>query len=92
MPSRLMLYVCHLVGFVLIMLGLWWLAENISGLPDYKLVAALAALTGLVVNHFRWWRLCCRVDNREIIQKVNHIIVSNYMVMLLLFVLMGFKN
>ena len=92
MPSRYMLYVCHLVGFVLIMLGLWWLVQNISGLPDYKLVAALAALTGLVINHFRWWRLCSRVDTREIIQKVNHIIVSNYVVILLLFGLLDFKR
>ena len=91
MLSRSMLYVCHLIGFALIMLGLWWLAENISGLPDYKLVAALTALTVLVINHFRWWRLCGGVDNREMVQKFNHIIVSNYLVMLLLFVLLDFK-
>jgi len=92
MPSRSMLYVCHLVGFTLIMLGLWWLAVNISGLPDYKLVAALAAMTVLVINHFRWWRLCGRVDNRETVQKFNQIIVSNYLVMLLLFFLLDFNR
>ena len=91
MPSRSMLYVCHLVGFALILSGLWWLAENISGMPDYRLVVALAALTGLVVNHFRWWRMSGRIDNREMIQKVNHVIVSNYLVMLLLFVLLGLR-
>lgn len=92
MPSRSMLYVCHLVGFALIMLGLWWLAVNISALPDYELVAALAALTVLIVNHFHWWRLCGKADNREMVQKFNQIIVSNYLVMLLLFVLLDFKR
>ena len=87
-----MLYVCHLVGFVLIIVGLWWLVLNISGLPDYKLVAALAAFTGLVINHFRWWRLCGHVDTTVIIQKVNYIVVSNYVVMLLLFGLLDFKK
>ena len=88
MPFRFMLYVGHMTGFILIMLGLWWVAENISGLPDYKLVAALAALTGLAMNHFRWWRLCNRSDSREIIEKVNHLVISNYVVLLLIFMLL----
>ncbi len=90
MLSRSMLCVGHTIGFILLMFGLWWLVENISGLPDYKLVAALAALTGLVMNHYRWWRLGNRIDNREIIQKVNYLVVSNYVILLLLFVLLDF--
>ena len=90
MVPRSMIYVCHLVGFVLMILGLSWLASNISGMPDYKLVVALAALTVLAVNHFRWWRLCRISDDRETIRKVNHVIVANYLVMLLLFVLLNF--
>ncbi|MBN2242270.1 MAG: hypothetical protein JW793_06230 [Acidobacteria bacterium] len=90
MASRSMIFVCHLVGFVLILAGLSWLALNISGMPDYRLVVALAALTVLVVNHFRWWRLCNILDDREALQKVNHVVIANYLVMLLLFVLLNF--
>jgi len=88
MPSRFMLYVGHITGFVIIMFGIWWVMGNISGLPEYKLVAALAALTGLVLNHFRWWRLSSRSENREIIQKMNHLVISNYVVLLLICVLL----
>jgi len=70
------------------MFGIWWVMGNISGLPEYKLVAALAALTGLVLNHFRWWRLSSRSENREIIQKMNHLVISNYVVLLLICVLL----
>ena len=89
---RSMIYVCHLVGVVLITVGLWWLAEDISAMPDYQLVVALAAMTGLIINHFRWWRLGIRADSPELIQKFNYIIVSNYLVLLLLFILLSFKR
>lgn len=92
MVSRSMIYVCHLVGIVLIAVGLWWLAVDISDMSDYKLVVALAALTGLVINHFRWWRLGVMADSPELIQKFNYIFVSNYLVLLLLFILLSFKR
>lgn len=90
MLYRSMRYVCHIIGFILMLFGFWWLAAHISGLPDYKLVVALTALTVLIISHFRWWRLSSEAEDREIDRKVNHIIVSNYLVMLLLFVLLNF--
>ena len=86
-----MLFACHLLGFFLILCGLWWLALNLAILPDYKLVVALAAVTGLVVNHFRWWFLGRRIEDRGTLAKVNYLIAANYLVMFLLLALLDFK-
>jgi len=92
MRPHSMLFAGHLLGFISIMLGLWWLAGNLAGLQDYKLVIALAAVTGLVMNHFRWWRLGRKIQDMDALDKVNYLVVSNYLVMILLFVLLDFKQ
>lgn len=86
-----MLWTGHLTGFIVILFGLWWLSVNISDLPDYKLIAALAAVTGLILNHFRWWRLGKKLENLEIFDNVNYLVVTNYLVFLLLFVLLDLR-
>lgn len=91
MRSNSMVFIGHLMGFILIFVGLWWLIGNIPELSDYKLVIALAAVTGLVLNHFRWWGLSRKVDDRDVLDKVNYLVVSNYLVMMLLFILSGFR-
>ena len=85
-----MLLVSHLLGFLLILFGLWWIAGNMAALPDYKLIVALAAVTGLVLNHFRWWYWGKKVNDRDTLEKVNYLMATNYLVMLLGFVLFRF--
>ena len=92
MRPGIMLFFGHLLGCILTLSGLWWLLGNMTSLPDYKLVVALAAVTGLVLNHFRWWRLDSKVQDDDIRVKVNYLIVSNYLIMLLGFVLLNFKR
>jgi hypothetical protein len=92
MRPQIMVFVGHLLGGLLILLGLWWLVENMAALPDYKLVVALAAVTGLVLSHFRWWRLGRKIHDDGICVKVNYLIVSNYLIMLLGIVLLDFKR
>jgi hypothetical protein len=92
MRPRSMLFVGHLTGFILIMSGLWWLLGNLSVLEDYRMIVALAALTGLVMNHFRWWHLGKNIEDRIVLVRVNYLVLSNYVVMLLLYVLLDFKQ
>jgi hypothetical protein len=88
MRLRYLAWTGHFLGIVLISFGLWWIFGHISGLPDYKLVVALAAITGLLFNHLRWWSLGKSVDSPETSEKINLLVVSNYLVLLLLIVMM----
>jgi hypothetical protein len=92
MRPQIMALVGHLLGGLLALLGIWWLVENMAALPDYKLVVALAAVTGLVLSHFRWWRLGRKIHDEDIGVKVHYLIVSNYLIMLLGIVLLDFKR
>ena len=90
MRSRSMLFISNLLGFMVMLFSLWWIAENIAVLPDYKLIVALAAVTGLVANHFRWWSWGNKVNGNEALEKMSYLVVCNYLVMLLGFVLVDF--
>ena len=90
MRSRSMLFISNLLGFMVMLFSLWWIAENIAVLPDYKLIVALAAVTGLVANHFRWWSWGKKVNGNEALEKMSYLVVCNYLVMLLGFVLVDF--
>ena len=85
-----MVFAGHLLGFTLILTSIWWIFGNISVLPDYKLVIALVAITILVINHFRWWALCRRMENRDSLEKVNYFLVTHYLVIFLFLGLLGF--
>ena len=61
-------------------------------MPDYKLVVALAAMTGLVFNHLRWRSLSKKVNDPDTLEKVNLLIVSNYLILLLVVVLADFHR
>jgi hypothetical protein len=87
-----MVWTGHVLGIVLISFALWWLVEHISGMPDYKLVVALAAMTGFVFNHFRWWRLGRKVNVTDIFEQINVLIVSNYVVLLLILMLVDIRR
>ena len=87
-----MAWTVNILGLVLLSLGIWWLTEHISGIPDYKLVAALAAMTGLVLNHCRWQSLGRKINDRDTLEKINVLIVSNYLILLLIFVLVDLRR
>ncbi|MEJ2111738.1 MAG: hypothetical protein P8Z37_17880 [Acidobacteriota bacterium] len=85
-----MIFVGHFLGILVTLFGAWWIVANISAIPEYKLVIVFAALNILVLNHVRWWRLGRRLDKNEMLGKVSHIVVSNYMVMMLFLVMLDF--
>jgi hypothetical protein len=82
----------HFLGALVTLFGIWWLVINIAEMPDYKLIVVLAALNILVLNHFRWWNLGGKTDGGELWHKVDHIVVSNYMVLLLFLVMLDFRR
>ena len=92
MRSRYLVWTGHFLGLVLISFGLWWLLGHISSMPDYKLVVEMAAITGLIFNHLRWWSLGKRVDDPDTSEKINLLMVSNYLVLLLLMVMVDFHR
>jgi uncharacterized membrane protein len=92
MKPRYLVWTGHSLGLVLVLFGLWWLLGHISGMPDYKLVVVLAALTGLVLNHIRWRSLGKNVNDPETFEKINLLMVSNYLILLFLVVLADFHG
>jgi chromate transport protein ChrA len=90
MRHHYMVWTGHFLAAVLMTFGLWWLVKHISGLPDFKLVLALAAITGLVLNHLRWNGLGRKVKDPEVLEKITFLCVANYLVMLLVLVLVDF--
>jgi len=87
-----MLAVGRFLGILLAAFGVWWIVAHIADMPDSRLVVALAALTILVLNHVRWWRLGTKTGDGDIPEGVDHIVVSNYVVMLLVLVLAELRN
>jgi hypothetical protein len=87
MQARYMVWTGHFLALVLMAFGLWWLIGHLSGLPGHKLVAALAALTGFVFNHIRWSGMGKTVNAQEVFEKINLLVVANYVVLLLVLAL-----
>ena len=85
MKHKYLLWTGHLAAVLLLAGGVWWLMGDASGMPDYKMVIALAAMTALVVNHLRWWNLSREIGDRNILEKVDLLVVANYMIFILAF-------
>ena len=92
MKDHFRLWTSHLLGLFLLLLGVWWLMENISGMPDYKLVVALAAMTGFVLNHFRWHKLVKKLDNFDMYKSINALVVSHYLILLFILAMVDFRK
>jgi hypothetical protein len=82
----------HFLLIVLLFLGIWWIGIHLSELPDYRLLPALVSATGLVLNHFRWRRFAGNIADLDIVEKFNHLIVANYLVILLALTLVDFRR
>jgi hypothetical protein len=87
MKSSYLVWTGHFLALVLVLFGFWWLSEHLSGMPYYKLAVALVAMTGLILNHFRWASFGGKVNDQETYEKINLLVVSNYLVLLLAFML-----
>jgi hypothetical protein len=92
MRQRYMVWTGNFLVSALLAIGIWWLALHIAGMPDYKLLIGLVATTGLVLNHFRWRKFAGEIRDPDILEKVNHIVVANYLVMLLVLALTDFRR
>jgi hypothetical protein len=53
---------------------------------------ALAVMTILALNHFRWWTLSKKVDEKEIAEKIDVLMVANYCIFILALVLVSFHG
>lgn len=92
MKHRNMLWAGHLFVLILLADGVQWLVGNVRGLSDYRLLLALAAMTGLILNHCRWWILGKRADNKEILDKIDPLILANYCIFVLVLQLFHFHK
>lgn len=73
----------HLLGGLVLVLGILWIVTHISVLPDYKLIVILAAMNIMVLNHFRWYRLSRKPEGTDVTIKVNHLVLAHYMILIL---------
>lgn len=73
----------HILGGVVLALGILWIVIHIAELPDYKLIAILAAMNIMVLNHLRWYRLSGHSEGTNVTAKVNQLVVSNYLILIL---------
>jgi len=92
MKPRYTIWISHFLGLLLIVFGLWWLIGHIAGMPDYKLVLGLAAMTGLVFNHFRWRSLSKKVGDPDMFEKISLLVIANYMVLLLVLMMADYRQ
>ena len=92
MRQRYMVWTGNLLVIALLALGVWWLIVHITGMPDYRLLIGLVSATGLVLNHFRWQKIKGEIGDLGLLEKVNHIMVANYLIMLLALVLADFRR
>jgi uncharacterized membrane protein YidH (DUF202 family) len=92
MKHRCMLWAGHLFLFTILADGIQWLTQSIRSLSSFGLFIALAAMTILVFNHFRWWTLSKKVDEKEIADKIDVLIVTNYCIFVLALILMSYHG
>jgi hypothetical protein len=87
-----MVWAINLQAFLLLAFGFWWLIGHMPGMPDYKLLCGLAALTGFVLNHFRWLKIARKINDIDVLGKFHHLMTVNYLIILLAFGLVDFRQ
>jgi len=92
MRHRYMLWTGHLGVLLLLAGGLHWLLGEMPGMKDYKMMAALVAMTCLVFNHFRWWGLSKRIEEEDILGKIDLVVMVNYCIFALILALANFRR
>jgi hypothetical protein len=90
MKHRYMLWAGHLFVLIMLLQGLHWVAANIRSISEYALFLALAAMTGVVLNHSRWWVLSKKMNDEELLGKVDLLMLANYCILIFVLQLIGF--
>lgn len=83
MKHRNMIWAGHVFLLILLADGVRWILENMRALSDYRLLLVMAAMTGLVLNHCRWWILGNRIEDKQFLDKIDPLILANYCIMVL---------
>jgi len=52
----------------------------------------LVAMTCLVFNHFRWWGLSKRIEEEDILGKIDLVVMVNYCIFALILALANFRR
>ncbi len=90
MSKRYLLWTGHLFLVVLLFRGIWWLAQNIQATGKIDLFLALAAMICLIANHVRWWVFDTRASQEGAVVKADQLMLTNYCILILLLLLIGF--
>lgn len=83
MKHRNMIWAGHIFVLILLADGVRWMLENMRALSDYRLLLAMAAMSGLILNHCRWWMLGNKMEDTQVLGKMDTLILSNYCIMVL---------
>ncbi len=92
MKHTYMIWTGHLAVLILLAGGIWWLLSEMPGLPDYKLAVLLIAMTCLVLNHFRWWNLGKRIQEKDILDKIDLGALTHYLILILILSMADFHR
>ena len=84
MKHKYVLWTGHLLLLILLTNGIRWLACHIRDMSDLNMLLSLAVMTGLVLNHIRWWKLGNSLESGEVLEKVDLLVIGNYSVLVLL--------
>ena len=91
MSHRYMLWAGHVFVLLLLGEGIRWLVGNIRGMPEFNLLLVLAAMTGLVLNHFRWWNLGRKISDNATLAKIDGLVLANYCILVFVLELSSFR-
>jgi hypothetical protein len=84
MMHKYALWTSHLLLLIVLTNGVRWLVTHIHGLPEFNLLLSLVVMTGLVLNHIRWWKLSKVLEGKEVLEKVGLLVMGNYSILVLL--------
>jgi hypothetical protein len=84
MKHKYVLWTGHLLLLILLTNGIRWLAGHIRGMSDLNMLLSLAVMTGLVLNHIRWWKLRNSLERGEVLEKLDLLVIGNYSILVLL--------
>ena len=92
MRLRSMVWTGNFLAFAVLAFGVWHIIAWAPRIPDYRLFIGMVALIGIATNHFRWWKIANKIGDPNMAGRINHLIVINYLILLLTFALVGFPR
>ena len=92
MKHNCMLWAGHIFVSAFLLGGIGWIVRHLHSMSEYNLFMGLAAMTVLVLNHYRWWVLGKKVDCRDVQERIDLLVVANYCVFFFILQLIDFHG